>query len=174
MTQSSPKTELIGVLAQLYYRGPDIERVVSTAGLDLSLIAWDDRPINTWRSVLTVAEDKGKVDVLLDIVRQEKVANEPLRAAIEAYRRTDTSLAASNPPESSASVRLLKTKLGELQRRSDTLTKRIAAVDTDIDRALDSMQRQVLEERRNDLATERDQVASEIEEIERRLAPKVS
>ena len=71
-------------------------------------------------------------------------------------------------------MRLLKTKLGELQRRSDTLTKRIAALDTDIDRALDSMTHQVLEERRNDLATERDQVASEIEEIERRLAPQVS
>ena len=90
MTQGSPKTELISILAQLYYRVPDIERVVFTAGLDLSLIAWDDRPINTWRSVLTVAEDRGKVDVLLDIVRQEKVANETFRAAIEAYRRTET------------------------------------------------------------------------------------
>ena len=172
MTQDSAKTELISVLAQLYYRDPDIERVVSTAGLPLSLIAWDDRPINTWRSVLTVAEDRGKVEALLDVVRQEKVANEPLRAAIEAYRRTETPPAPPNPPESSASVRLLKTKLGELQRRSDTLTKRIAAVDTDIGRALDGMTHQVLEERRNDLATERDQVASEIEEIERRLAPR--
>ena len=172
MTQDSSKTDLISALAQLYYRVPDIERVVFTAGLDLSMIAWDDKPINTWRSVLTVAEDKSKVEVLFEVVRQEKVANEPLRAAVEAYRRTDRFPAPSSPPESSASVRHLKTKRGELQRHSDTLTKRIAALDTDIGRALDSMQRQVLEERRNDLATERDQVESEIEETERQLGPK--
>ena len=56
MTQGSPKTELIGVLAQLYYRDADMDEVVSyRARLSLSLIAWDNRAHQTWRSVLTIS-----------------------------------------------------------------------------------------------------------------------
>jgi hypothetical protein len=174
MTSDPPRTRMIRVLAQLYYRNPDIERVVSTAGLDPSLIAWDERPVNTWRSVLTVAEDQGRVEGLCDAVRQEKAGNDSLHDAIEAYlqsEKTSSSPTLHPPtlPEASASERHLRTRLGELQRRYDTLTRRIAALDTDIGRALQSLDKQVLEERKSDLVLERDQVAEEMESIAKQL-----
>ncbi len=173
MVSYSSKSNLVNTLAQLYYRDPDIERVVSTAGLDLSMIAWDERPINTWRSVLAVSEDQGQVDALLSTIHQEKGGNDALRSAIEMYRQTGTIMQPSDQPQSGASVRHLKTRLGELQRRSETLTKRIAALDTDIGRALLSLDRQVLEERRSDLESEREQIEKEIGAIERRLTSDV-
>ena len=70
----------------------------------------------------------------------------------------------------SASEQHLRTLRGELLRRYDTLTKRIDALDTDIGRELDSERELVLQERRADLAAERDQVLEELTEIERRLS----
>lgn len=174
-TPDSPKTHLTRVLAQLYYRDPDIERIVSTTGLDLSMIAWDERPVNTWRSVLEVGEGQGRVESLFAVVSQEKGSNESLSGAIATYRQSKRPppSPAPTPPtplEPSASVRHLKTRLSELQRRFDTLTKRIAALDTDIGRALQSLDKQVLEERRADLVLERDQTTAEMENIERQLA----
>ena len=175
MTLDSSKTDLVGVLARLYYRDPDIERVISTTGLDPSMIAWDERSVNTWHSVLAVAEDQGEVEALFGAVRGEKGGNENLHAAIEAYRLSKQPPPSTTPPppmsaETSASVRHLKTRLGELQRRFDMLTKRIAALDTDIGRTLQSLDKQVLEERQADLVLERDQVTADMESIERQLA----
>ena len=59
-------------------------------------------------------------------------------------------------------TRHLETQSTELQRRYNTLTKRIAALDTDIGRELDSERKLVLQERRSDLAAERDQVQDEL------------
>ena len=169
------QANLRDLLARLYYRDPDIERVICTAGLDPAMIAWDERPVNTWRSVLEVAEDQGRVESLFAMVTQEKGGNENLSKAIAAYRQSVKPSSSpapipSIPRETSASVRHLKTRLAELQRRFDTLTRRIGALDTDIGRALQSLDKQVLEERRSDLASERDQVSAEMESIERQLA----
>lgn len=70
----------------------------------------------------------------------------------------------------SATERHLRTQLDELQRRYDTLAKRIAALDTDIGREMDSERKLTLRERRSDLAAERDQIATDMERIERQLA----
>ncbi len=64
----------------------------------------------------------------------------------------------------------LTTQQAELQRRYDTLTRRIAALDTDIGRELDSERKLVLTERRAELAAEREQVAQDLERIARQLA----
>ncbi len=64
----------------------------------------------------------------------------------------------------------LKTQLAGLQRQYDTLTKRIAAVVTDIGRELDSERKLVLETRRADLVAERDQIAADMARIEQQLA----
>jgi seryl-tRNA synthetase len=69
----------------------------------------------------------------------------------------------------SAQYRDLEVKRGELRRRYDALTKRIAALDTDIGREMDAERRLVLQERRVDLATERDQVTADMERIEQQL-----
>ena len=69
----------------------------------------------------------------------------------------------------SSQHRDLEVKREEMRRKYDTLTKRIAALDTDIGRELDSERKLVLQERRIDLATERDQVLADLTEIEIRL-----
>ena len=52
--------------------------------------------------------------------------------------------------------------LDELQSRYDALTGRIVALDVDISRELDSERRKTLSDRRIELATEREKVASDI------------
>ncbi len=69
-----------------------------------------------------------------------------------------------------ASDHHLRTQQAELQRRYDTLTRRIAALDTDIGRELDSERKLVLTERRAELAAEREQVAQDLERIAGQLA----
>jgi hypothetical protein len=65
--------------------------------------------------------------------------------------------------------RRLTTELDGLQTKWDTLTRRIEALDTDIGRALSSLDKQIFEERRAEAVRERDKVGEEIDEIERRL-----
>ena len=66
------RANLRDLLARLYYRDPDIERVVITVDLDLAFIAWDERPVNTWQSVLQEAENHGKLKDLIALARKEK------------------------------------------------------------------------------------------------------
>ncbi len=73
---------------------------------------------------------------------------------------------ASSTIPSAAAVRHMRTQLDELQRRFDTLTRRIAALDTDIGRELDSERRLALEARRADLVHERDEVTGEMARLE--------
>jgi hypothetical protein len=70
----------------------------------------------------------------------------------------------------SASEQHLKTQQHELRRRYDTLTRRIAALDTDLGRELDSERKLVLAERRVELAAEREQVAQDLEHIAKQSA----
>jgi hypothetical protein len=66
-------------------------------------------------------------------------------------------------------TRHLRQQLAELQRRYETLSTRIAALDKDLSRTLDSEHKLTLGERRQELVTERDQVAKEMAQIERQL-----
>ena len=71
------------LLARLYYRDRDIERIVTTVGLQPSYIAWDDRPVNTWQSVLTEADHHAKVLAIIDLARQEKPEVQSLQLAAQ-------------------------------------------------------------------------------------------
>lgn len=53
-------------------------------------------------------------------------------------------------------------KASEAQARYDTLTRRIQALDTDIDRAQDLVNRQTLRERRDELSQERELLVQEM------------
>jgi hypothetical protein len=66
------RANLRDLLARLYYRDPDIERIIDTVGLNPSTIAWDSRPVNTWQSVLQEAEFHGKLLDVIGLARQEK------------------------------------------------------------------------------------------------------
>lgn len=75
------QANLRDLLAKLYYRDPDIERVVVTVGLDPSIIAWDLRPVNTWQSVLTEADFQNKVMAVIELARKEKPGVQSLELA---------------------------------------------------------------------------------------------
>lgn len=77
---------------------------------------------------------------------------------------------ASNPvPPSSGERERLRAELTRLQTQYNTWTRRIAALDTDIGRALGSLEKQVLEERRAEVVAEREKVADQMHEIEAKL-----
>jgi hypothetical protein len=63
----------------------------------------------------------------------------------------------------------LEGELARLQTQYDTYTRRIAALDTDIGRALSSLDKQVLEERRDEVVAERQKIADEMQRIEAQL-----
>lgn len=74
-----------------------------------------------------------------------------------------------NPTDESRQ-RHWRTLLTEAARRYNNLSRRIAALDTDIGRELDSERRLVLDARRGDLIAERDQLQTEIAGLEQKLA----
>ncbi|MFZ2615051.1 MAG: hypothetical protein WA077_03615 [Anaerolineae bacterium] len=73
------------------------------------------------------------------------------------------------PASGSIAQRHPQQQLAEWQRRYETLSKRIAALDKDLGRTLDSETKIVLKERRQELVEEREQAAEEIAQIEERL-----
>lgn len=78
-------------------------------------------------------------------------------------------VSSQQPPGGGAATRHLRQQLTELQAKYETLSNRIAALEKDLGRTLDSEQKLVLQERRQDLITERDQVAQEMTQIEQQL-----
>ena len=74
-------------------------------------------------------------------------------------------MSAESPKE-----KLLRMQLDELWKRFDAVTKRIAALDTDIDRALDTRTKQVRKEERAELEAEREQVVDAISRVELQLS----
>lgn len=62
--------------------------------------------------------------------------------------------------------RHLEQEHSELQRRYDSLSRAIAALDTDISRTLEEYRKQPLVERRDERAAEREQIASRMAQIE--------
>lgn len=80
---------------------------------------------------------------------------------------------ASQPrPGGGTATRHLRQQLTELQGKYETLSSRIAALDKDMGRTLDSEQKLALQERRQELFKERDQVVKEMAQIEPRLGSK--
>ena len=73
------------------------------------------------------------------------------------------------PASGSIAQRHPQQQLAEWQRRYETLSKRIAALDKDLGRTLDSETKVVLEERRQELAAAREQAAEGIAQIEKML-----
>ena len=68
-----------------------------------------------------------------------------------------------------ASMRHLSQQLAELQGQYETLSNRIAALNKDLGRTLDSETKLTLTERRQELVTERSRVAEEMTRIEQQL-----
>lgn len=77
--------------------------------------------------------------------------------------------ASVTPPLLPSERRHLETQRRELEEHYETLTRRLAALDTDIGRELDSERRLVLEDRRAELSAKRDENADRLEDVERLL-----
>lgn len=169
MSLNPPPPSLRDALATLYPRDADARRVARDAGLDEAQIPFDPAAINTWSAILSEAQKQNRIENILAIALKQYPAYAPLLDAVTAYREPTAAPVTPPAPPSSASQRHLETQRGELQQRYTTLTKRIAALDTDIGRATDSMHKQILEERRADLVRERIEVEKDLEEIERQL-----
>jgi hypothetical protein len=65
-------TQLADVLAELYYDRGSIQTMAATAGLNLALIAFYPKAIDTWVPLLQEAEVHGRTQVILDRARTEK------------------------------------------------------------------------------------------------------
>lgn len=114
----------------------------------------------------------------VDRVRLER----QLRDLEQRITKTEADLAAldrsaitTNPQPADALTpsqrRHLEQEYSELQRRWDSLTRAIAALDTDISRALEEHRKQPLEERRAERVIERNQAAARMAQIEAVLSP---
>ncbi len=96
MTASQPgPPHLRDVLADRYHRRSDAERIVRGIGLEVAWIAWDERPINTWQSILDEVRDRDLVETLIDLILREAPGNEDLQQAIRVYR--DSGLTSAVP-----------------------------------------------------------------------------
>jgi hypothetical protein len=59
------------LLAEIYPDPSSGRRIAQQANLDMSLIAWDEHPINFWHDVVTVAAFTGKMQTLVNIILHE-------------------------------------------------------------------------------------------------------
>ncbi|MEZ4865498.1 MAG: effector-associated domain EAD1-containing protein [Caldilineaceae bacterium] len=80
------------VLVELYPDEASMRRVVSDAGIDVSLISFDSKAVNNWHSILREAQLVHKVNVLLSVVEEEYPTNEALRQVCAAYRQAVDSI----------------------------------------------------------------------------------
>jgi hypothetical protein len=80
--------------------------------------------------------------------------------------------AAAAPPSTllPGQRRHLEVQRSELEQRYAMLSRRIEALSTDIGRELDTERRLVLEERRQDLTAQRDQLSADLQAVEHQLA----
>lgn len=85
--------KLRDVLTALYPDEASIRRVIADSGIGLPYIDFTPKPVNNWHSILTEAETRGRVDMLLDVVEREYGRNSPhginqaFQDACDAYRR---------------------------------------------------------------------------------------
>ncbi len=91
--------QLAKVLAGLYADRASTERLARSAGLDITLLAFDARALNTWSAIVQEAQFQDRLETLLGLVSGEYPNYGPLGAAVQAYR----DLAAAPPaPQSTA------------------------------------------------------------------------
>lgn len=77
----SPSAQLADMLADLFFRDADIQRLVQAAEMKPSRIEWDARPVNTWTSVIREATFGQKVDRIVDLALSEYPDDPGLLAA---------------------------------------------------------------------------------------------
>ncbi len=76
---------LQSILAELYPADDDVRRLANQAGLPPAYIDFDGPAIQVWHSLLEQAQQRGRVQALIEIVQGEYPENQPLTQAIQAY-----------------------------------------------------------------------------------------
>jgi hypothetical protein len=113
---------LESALAELYSDRASIERIATDAGLDVSLIAWAPRPLDTWHSVVSQARQQSRLLALVAVPLREYPYHVGLHTAVQA-----------EIPAVTAPVAEIPVRVGRLEQRVDgheTMIQRImAAID---------------------------------------------
>ncbi|HNU03209.1 MAG TPA: caspase family protein [Anaerolineae bacterium] len=78
-------------------------------------------------------------------------------------------VSSQQPPSGDAATRHLRQQLTELQGKYETLTNRVWALDKDLGRELDSERKLILQDRRQEQISERNQIAKVMAAIEQQL-----
>jgi hypothetical protein len=99
---------LESALAELYSDRASIERIATDAGLDLSLIAWAPRPLDTWHSVVSQARQQARLLALVAVPLREYPYHVGLHAAVQA-----------EIPAVTAPVAEIPVRVGRLEQRVD-------------------------------------------------------
>lgn len=84
-TQTQATTALRDALAALYPTRADAERIVTDADLKLTAIAFNDKAMNTWHSILSEADKHGKVVQIIALALAAYATNGLLQQASAAY-----------------------------------------------------------------------------------------
>jgi hypothetical protein len=87
MTKQEALRALRNALVTLYNNPSSIRRVVDDAGIDTGLANFQGAALEIWYSVLTEAENQGKVDALVRAVDTPYQANKALQQAYQAYKQ---------------------------------------------------------------------------------------
>ena len=88
MTKQEALRALRNAFVTLYNNPSSIRRVVDDAGIDTGLVNFQGAALEIWYSVLTEAENQGKVDALVRAVDTPYQANKALQQAYQAYQQT--------------------------------------------------------------------------------------
>ncbi|MEW5868130.1 MAG: effector-associated domain EAD1-containing protein [Chloroflexota bacterium] len=92
-------TQLQSVLAELYPLDDDVHRLANQAGLPPAYIDFDGPAIQVWHNLLEQAQQRDRLQSLIEIVNHEYPENQPLAQAIQAYDPQAAALATSHPEE---------------------------------------------------------------------------
>jgi len=87
------------VLADIYYRDPDWDRIVEQSAIPRRLVrlGGSEAPVNIWQAILTAADRRPPaLNTILEIVSKEWPKHEPLTAAIAAFQESQMTSAAEN------------------------------------------------------------------------------
>lgn len=114
--------ELGRVLAELYPDRGSMDRVMRSAGMDVTRVAYEPKPLNSWHTIGQEAQVQGRLETLLALVSGEYPNHAPLQAAMAALAQA----APAEPPAGPLAFDWVEIPDGEFLLGSDPLRDPLA------------------------------------------------
>ena len=102
MTKQEALRALRNAFVTLYNNPTSIRRVVDDAGIDTGLVNFQGAALEIWYSVLSEAENQGKVDALVRAVDTPYQTNKALQQAYQAYLQANANAQSAALPSTVA------------------------------------------------------------------------